>query len=236
MVKDEEKNETSFSRTQRQLVVPGETIISGEDYLPGDGAYRDGDEIVAGRFGLSEVSDKFVKVIAISGTYQARRGNSIIGTIVGVTFNGWLIDFGGSENAFLSVNEVPRYINKGELREHFDFGDVVVCKVWDVKGRGIDVSVKMRGFGKVEGGMIVKINPNKVPRVIGKEGSMVNLIKDATNCEINVGQNGWIWVSGGEIDNEIKTKKIIEFIAENATTNGLTEKVEDFINNLEKKK
>lgn len=236
MVKSEEKTEESFNKNERHVVVPGETIVSGEDYLPGDGAYRDGEDIVASRFGLSEVSEKFVKVIAISGAYQARRGNSIIGTIVGVTFNGWLIDFGGSENAFLSVNEVPRYINKGELREHFDFGDVVVCKVWDVKGRGIDVSVKMRGFGKVEGGMLVSINPNKVPRIIGKEGSMVNLIKDATNCEINVGQNGKVWVKGSSIDDEIKTKKIIEFIAENATTHGLTERVEDFIKSLEKKK
>jgi exosome complex component RRP4 len=152
--------------------------------------------------------------------------------VVDITFNGWLIDFGGAQNAFLPVAEVPRYINKNELREYLDFGDSVVVKVWDVKSRGVDVSMKMRGFGKIEGGMIVSINPNKVPRVIGKEGSMVKIIKSATRCEITVGQNGKVWISGNSIEEELATKKIIEFVAQNATVNGLTEKVEKYIKGL----
>lgn len=229
-----EKNEgnSEMNANGRQIVVPGETIVSGEHFLPSEGAYRDGEDIVAGRFGLADISDKFVRVIPVSGVYQARRGNSIIATVVDVTFNGWLLDFGGAQNAFLSINEVPKFINKNELREHFDFGDSVACKVWDVKARGIDVSIKMRGYGKIEGGMIVTVNPNKVPRVIGKEGSMVNLIKDATGCNITVGQNGKVWISGNSIDDEIKTKKIVEFICDNSTTHGLTEKVEAFIKKL----
>jgi exosome complex component RRP4 len=229
MVESEKTNEG-------KIVVPGEIIVSGEQYLPGDGAYRDGEDIVAERFGLGEISEKFVKVIAISGTYQPRRGNSIIGEIVGITFNGWLVDFGGSENAFLSIMEVPRYVGKGELREHFDFGDLISAKVWNTNGRGIDLSVKIRGFGKLEGGQVMEINPNKVPRIIGREGSMVNLIKSSTNCEINVGQNGLIWIKSqsDNIEDELKTKKIINFICENATINGLTEKVEKFIKQMEK--
>jgi exosome complex component RRP4 len=233
MIKSEGK-----TSEERKIVVPGETIVSGEQYLPGDGAYRDGSEIVASRYGLAEVSDKFVKIIAVSGVYVPRRGNSIIGEIIGITFNGWLLNFGGAENAFLSMMEVPRYINKGELREHFDFGDLVSAKVWNTNGRGIDLSVKMRGFGKLEGGQLMKINPNKVPRIIGREGSMVNLIKDATTCEINVGQNGWVWIKSqsDNIDNEIQTRKIIDFICENSTIVGLTEKVEKFIKNMGIKK
>ena len=234
MVKSEEK--TSESKNERKIVVPGETIVSGEKYLPGDGAYREEGDIVAGRYGLAEVSDKFVKVIAVSGVYQPRRGNSIIAEVVGITFNGWLLNFGGAENAFLSMMEVPRYINKGELREHFDFGDLVSAKVWNTNGRGIDLSVKMRGFGKLESGQLMKINPNKVPRIIGREGSMVNLIKDATGCEINVGQNGWVWIRGSNIDNEVQTRKIINFICDNSTITGLTSKVEKFIKDLGIKK
>jgi len=98
-----------------------------------------------------------------------------------------------------------------------------------VKARGIDLSVKMRGFGKLDGGMIIKINPNKVPRVIGKEGSMVSLIKNASNCEITVGQNGFVWISGETLDDEIQAKKVIDFICDNSFISGLTEKVERFI-------
>lgn len=216
----------------RKIVVPGETIVTGEEYLPGEGCRRDGEDIVAGKFGLADVSDKLVKVIALSGVYIPRRGNAIIGTVIDVTFNGWILDFNGPTTGFLSLMEVPRFINKDELQEQFDFGDVVLAKIWNVKAKGVDLSVKMRGFGRLDDGMLVKINANKVPRVIGKEGSMVTVIKDATGCDITVGQNGVIWVRGKKIDDELKAKKIIEFICEHSFVEGLTDKVKEFIGKL----
>ena len=221
-----------MTKEKRQIVIPGETIVSGDEFLPSDGAYREGKDVVAGRYGIANIFEKHVRVVPVSGAYYPRRGNTIIGTIVDITFNGWLINFGGAQNAFLPVSEVPRYINKNEMREFLDFGESVIIKVWDVKSRGVDVSMKMRGFGKIEGGMIISVSPNKVPRIIGKEGSMVNLIKDATGCDITVGQNGKVWVSGKDTDSEVTTKKIIEFIADNSTILGLTEKVEKLIKEL----
>jgi len=213
----------------RQIVIPGETIVKGNEYLPGDGAYREGEEVVSGRYGIPNIQGKHVRVIPISGAYYPRRGNTIIGTIVDITFNGWLIEFGGAQNAFLPVAEVPRYINKNELREFLDFGEAVVVKVWDVKSRGVDASMKMRGFGKIEGGMIISVSPNRVPRIIGKEGSMVKMLKEATGCEITVGQNGRVWISGKSTDSEVAAREIIEFITNNSTSNGLTGQVEKFI-------
>lgn len=225
-----------MSENERKIVIPGEIVVTGEDYLPGDGAYRDGENIVARKFGLSEISDRMVKVLALSGAYTPRRGNTIITFVTDITSRGWLLDFGGSQNAFLPVSEVPKYVNKNELREHFDFGEAMVCKVWDVSPRGIDVSIKMRGFGKIEGGMLMEINPNRVPRVIGKEGSMVKMIKEATDAEIVVGQNGRVWIKADSIENELNARKIIEFICENVTLKGLTEKVEEFIKEMGGKK
>ena len=215
---------------ERKIVVPGETIIQGEEFLPGDGTRRDGKEIVASCYGLADVSDKLIRIIPLSGNYKPRRGNTIIGTVTGVTFRGWIIDFGSHQDGFLQVAEVPRYINKGELREHYDFGDVVCAKVWGTDGGSIDLSLKGgRGFGKLEGGQLIEVNANKVPRIIGKEGSMVNLIKDATGCNVNVGQNGVVWLRGKNVEDELNAKKIIEFICENSFISGLTEKVEEFI-------
>jgi len=219
-------------KEERQIVVPGETIVTGNEFLPGDGAYREGEEVVAKRYGIVDSFEKHIRVVPISGAYYPRRGNTIIGTIVDITFNGWLIDFGGAQNAFLPVSEVPRYINKNEMREFLDFGEAVIVKVWDVKSRGVDVSMKMRGFGKIEEGMIISVSPNKVPRIIGKEGSMVKMIKDTTGCDITVGQNGKVWISGESTEKEVAAKKIVEFIVENVTINGLTEKVGDFIKGL----
>ena len=81
---------------ERQMVIPGETIVSGNEFLPGDGAYRSGTEVVSERYGISNISEKHVRVIPVSGAYYPRRGNTIIGTIADITFNGWLIDFGGA--------------------------------------------------------------------------------------------------------------------------------------------
>ena len=221
---------------QRQIVIPGETIVSGNEFLPGEGAYRDGEDVVAERYGIANVVEKHVRVVPVGGAYYPRRGNTVICTIVDITFNGWLVDFGGAQNGFLSVNEVDRYVNKNEMREFLDFGESIIVKVWDVKSRGIDVSMKMNGLGKIDGGMLLDVNPNKVPRIIGKEGSMVKIIRAATDCNITVGQNGKVWVLGKEIANEVRAKKIIEFIVENSIVAGLTEKVENFIKDMESKK
>jgi exosome complex component RRP4 len=213
------------NKTERKIVIPGEVIVKGEDYLPGEGTKKRKDEIVAMRFGLAEESNNLIKVISLSGVYQPRRGNVVIGKVENVTFNGWVIDIDAPESAFLSVAEVSRYVKREELEELMDIGDMVVAKIWGINKRGTDLSIKSRGLGKIDEGMIVKINPNKVPRIIGKEGSMINLIKNETGCNITVGQNGLIWIKGDKIDDELLAKRAILFIAEKSFISGLTEEV-----------
>ena len=210
----------------RQVVIPGEVIAKGDDYLPGENTEKRGDAVVALRYGLAEESNKLVRVIPLSGVYQPRRGNSVIGKVVMITFNGWVIDIGASDNAFLSLMEVPRFVNKDALEEVLEIGDMLTAKIWAINKRGIDLSIKQRGFGKIDEGIITNINPNKVPRVIGKEGSMIKLIKDNTGCNITVGQNGMIWIKGDKIDDELFAKKAIKFIESNSFISGLTEEVE----------
>ena len=209
----------------RKIVIPGEVIEKGENYLPGEGTEKKDDEIVALRYGLAEESNRLVKVIPLSGVYQPRRGNVIIGKVENITFNGWILDIGASETAFLSLMEVPRYVNKGELEEVMDIGDMAVAKIWAINKRGIDLSLKSRGLGKIDEGMILRINSNKVPRVIGKEGSMINLIKEHTNCNVTVGQNGIVWIKGDKIEDELLAKQAILFVTEKSFIDGLTEEV-----------
>jgi len=213
---------------QREIVIPGEIIVSGDEYLPGEGTEKRNKDIVAMRYGLAEDQNRLIKVIPLSGVYEPRRGNVVIGRVDNVTFNGWIIDIGSAMSAFLSVTEVPRYVNKNDMAEIMDIGDMVVAKVWSVKRKGIDLSLKSHGLGKLEEGMIIKINSKKVPRVIGKEGSMISLIKQETNCNITVGQNGFIWIKGDKIEDELLAKKAIMFVAEKSYIHGLTEKVEEF--------
>ena len=214
---------------KRKVVVPGEAIVSGDEYLPGDGTEKRSNQIVALRFGLAEESNKLIRVIPLSGPYIPRRGNVIIGKVDLITHNGWVIDIGCPENGFLSLSEVPRYVNKDGMDEIMRIGDMAVVKIWSMNGRGIDLTIKQKGLGRINEGIIFKINPNKVPRVIGKEGSMIKLIKDATNCNITVGQNGFIWIRGDKIEDELMAKKAVLFIVENSFIEGLTEEVESWL-------
>jgi exosome complex component RRP4 len=211
--------------TDRTIVIPGEMIFKGENYLPGEGTEKRGDEVVAIRYGLVEESNKLVRVIPLSGVYQPRRGNVVIGKVENVTFNGWVIDINTADGAFLSLMEVPRYVNKDDLREVMDIGDMVVAKIYSMNKRGIDLTLQSNGLGTLDKGMIIEINPNKVPRVIGKEGSMISLIKNETKCRITVGQNGFIWIEGDKIEDELFAKKAILHVAENSFMSGLTDEM-----------
>jgi exosome complex component RRP4 len=218
----------------RKIVIPGEVIEKGSNFLPGEGTEKKGEEIIALKYGLAEESNRLVKVIPLAGTYIPRGGNVVIGKVEMITFNGWVIDIGTAENGFLSLSEVPGYVNKKGLEDVMGIGDMVVAKIWNMNKRGIDLSIKSRGLGKIDDGMIIQVNSNKVPRVIGKEGSMVKLIKDETGCSITVGQNGFIWLKGENVEKELLAKEAIMFVTEKSFVSGLTEEIKKWF--AEKKK
>ena len=142
----EEKN--TSKTTERKIVVPGETIVSGEDYLPGEGTKRDGENVIAVRLGLAEEVGRVVKVIPIFGAFVPRRNNVIVGRVVDLTYSGWLIDIDSSHSAFLSIEEYPKFVNKNEMDQHLAIGDVVAGKIWSISAKSIDLSMKGRGLGK----------------------------------------------------------------------------------------
>lgn len=213
---------------ERRLVIPGEKIAEGDDYLPGDFTRKEGEEILSTRYGLAEINGRVVKIIPVSGVFEPRRGNNVIGRVVDINFSGWSVDVGGPYSAFLPLAECPRFINKNNIEEFAGVGDLLNAKIWSVKRGSIDLTLKSRGLGKLEDGRVIHINPHKVPRVIGKEGSMINLIKDSTRTEINVGQNGVIWLKG-DVECERKAEEVIKLVCDEAGSDGLTEKVENFL-------
>jgi exosome complex component RRP4 len=210
---------------EKKIVVPGEIIAEGEEYLPGDSTEKINGKVFALRYGLAEEQNNLVKVIPLSGVYHPRRGNVIIGKVENILANGWLIDIGAADSGFLSLMEVPKYVNKDALDEVLNIGDVVIAKIWSINKRGIDLSLKSRGLGKIEEGLVFEVNSNKVPRIIGKEGSMIKIIKDNTGCDITVGQNGMVLLKGDSVDAELFAKKAILFVAEKSYMSGLTEEV-----------
>lgn len=226
-----EKSEKTEKHGKKEIVVPGEKISSGDDFLPGDWTVKQGNDIIATRLGVVEKQDRLIKIIPLSGVYIPRRGNTVIGEIKDMNHSGWTVDIGGPYGAFLTLKEVQGYIEENEMENLYGVGDLIVTKVFNVKRTAVDLTMKQResGLGKIREGMIIRVNPHRVPRIIGKEGSMITLIKDATKCTITVGQNGLIWIKGDSQEDRLFAKQAIEFIVENTITDGLTDKVEKWL-------
>ena len=216
---------------EKDISVPGETLAVGMDVLPGSGTYRDGEKIVANRLGLAAIEGRTIKLIPLSGRYSPKTGDTIICKVIDVGFNGWRLDTNSAYSAMLSMKDATsEFIQRGaNLTQYYDLGDYIVCKIVNVTSQKlIDVTMKGPGLRKLKGGRIIEVDPNKVPRIIGKQGSMVVMIKDTTKCNIVVGQNGLIWIEG-EPMNELLAIQTIRKIEKESHMSGLTDKIKEYL-------
>jgi len=215
----------------KDVVVPGEVLAEGMDYLPSYGTYRKDDKIYAERVGLISVDGKVLKSIALSGRYLPKKNDTVIGKVFDILISGWRIDINSAYSSVLPLQEASfDYIQKGaDLSKIFALGEWVVGKITRVTSQNlVDLSVKGPGLRKLHGGRIIKVSPTKVPRIIGKQGSMVSMIKDTTGCRITVGQNGVIWLEG-EPKAEILAVQTIKKIEQEAHKKGLTDEIKVYL-------
>jgi len=215
----------------KDIVVPGEVLAVGMDSFPGIGTYRKGENIIASRLGLVQLDGRTIKLIPLSGRYIPKKYDTIICKITDVNISGWRLDTNSPYSAMLSMKEATsQFIARGaDLTKFYDIDDYIVSKIINVTSQKlIDVTMKGMGLHKLKGGRIINVTSNKVPRIVGKQGSMVSMIKHATNCSITVGQNGLIWINGTP-EGELLTVKAIRKIEEESHLSGLTERIKEFL-------
>lgn len=214
----------------KDLVVPGE-ILAEDDFHPGRGTFKEENKICSSVVGLIALRNKKISVIPLQSKYIPKRGDVIIGEITDIRFSMWGLDINSPYSGLLPASEVFGK-EKRELDKVFKIGDVLFLRVVDVdEVKKVKLGLKGRGLGKFKGGILIYITPTKVPRLIGKKGSMINMIKDKTNCEIVVGQNGVVWVNG-DIEMERVAEKVIKMIQKQAHTSGLTDRVREMLAHL----
>ena len=215
-----------------EIVVPGEDLTKGIDYLPGKGTYREGEEIVSSLIGLFRLDGRLAKVIPLSGKYKPRKHDMVIGKVTDITTGGWRVQIGYPFNAGISLKEGSRDFipNDANLADYYEVGDLVVGKIVNLKGpKIIDISMTQPGSRKLLGGRTIQVESSRVPRIIGKEGSMITMIKNSTGCNITVGQNGTVWISGSSPDKELEAVNAINKVNDEAPSTGLTEKIKKFL-------
>jgi exosome complex component RRP4 len=212
----------------RPIVIPGEAV-GGPGLKPGPGTYSDGGQLFATQLGVRTVRDGQVTVIPLNGRYLPQRGDAVIGEVTDMGPSHWLVDINSPYPAPLHATESPWRVEFGDTGRYLKVGDVIMCHVLSVDEiKRVQLTMQEREAQRLNGGMVIEISPTKVPRVIGKQGSMVSLINDLTHCRIYVGQNGRIWLDGDDRDTAIAARAI-RLIEERAQAFGLTEAVRELI-------
>jgi len=215
---------------KRQLVAPGELLAEG-DYFPGENTFKQGGKIFASRIGLFDFSGTKLYVVPLKGCYIPNVGDMVIGRVVDVGLHGWTVDIRSPYPAMLPASETySRKSFERDLSKVYDIGDLLNLEVLAFdRTRDPIVTAKGPGLGRIAGGRVVHISPAKVPRLIGKKGSMIEMIKRETNCHISVGQNGIVVISGRNPKAEQLAIAATYKIEEEAHTRGLTDRIQQMI-------
>ncbi|MGY5881562.1 MAG: exosome complex RNA-binding protein Rrp4 [Candidatus Thorarchaeota archaeon] len=210
---------------KREVVVPGQLLAEGR-YRPSFGTYDEGGKIYSSLMGLAELRGNTVKVVALDGAYIPKEGDLVIGVIKLVAGNNWKIDIGGPYGASLHANNALRRPYSDDISEYMDMGDVVSAEVsaFD-RQSGPFLSMKGRGLEVLEGGMILEVSPAKIPRIIGRRGSMINMINDHLRIDTVVGQNGRIWIKSPDVERLRLAIKAFRMIEAQAHTSNLTDRI-----------
>ncbi|MCJ7478779.1 MAG: exosome complex RNA-binding protein Rrp4 [Candidatus Nanohaloarchaeota archaeon QJJ-7] len=212
------------------IVVPGQELYEGEEFTAGDGAFESGGTIRSRFLGAADFrSEDSVQVIPRYNPYVPSQGDLVIGEVERVGPSNWNVDIGCPWSAFMHVNAaVDEYVDHDDdISQWYGIGDVIVAKVKGVtEGMDVKLSMEHENARELEGGRVISVAPAKVPRIIGSKGTMVEMIKDATDTMIVIGQNGRVWIDG---TGESLAVEAIRKVADEAHTDNLTEKMEEWL-------
>ena len=221
-----------MENTKRKYVIPGDVITTGP-YRPEQNVILDDNRIIATAVGISEIYDDTVKVIPLAGKYIPKINDLVIGKVLSHSSLSWELDINACYVGFLPAQDVfgrDFAAHADELTSKLKTGDLVVARIANFdRTRDPLVTISDRELGKIESGELVKISPSKVPRLIGKRGTMIQNIEMASGATITIGQNGWVVVSCENKDGLLKAIKAIKMVEAEAHIANLTDRVKSML-------
>ncbi len=217
---------------KRKYVIPGDVVTTGP-FRPEQNVVLEGNKIIATAIGISEIYDDAVKVISLTGKYIPKINDLVIGKVQSHSSLSWELDINSCYVGFLPATDVfgrDFSAHTDELTSKLKTGDLVAARIANFdRTRDPLLTISDRDLGKIDSGDLVKISPSKVPRLIGKRGTMIQIIEMATNAAITIGQNGWIVVLCEDPEGLLKAKKAIKMVDEQAHVANLTDQVKEML-------
>ena len=200
-----------MSQNPNHFVLPGDVISNGSSSLK-QNVILEGDKLVSTTIGFTEINDGVVDVIALTGLYTSAVDDLVIGKIVSHNSLSWEVDINSSYRAMLPASDIfgkDYSPSRDDLSLKLIIGDIVLARIVNSDSRRPLITINGQNLGKIDDGELIKISPAKVPRLIGKHGSMIQSIEESTGASITIGQNGWVIFKS---DNPISLKNAIASI------------------------
>ncbi len=194
---------------ENRIVMPGEVLSDKPERI--SYAFVDKGKTYSTVVGLYSEG----KLVPLEGPYEPLPDDLIVGIISEIKFSGYSVEINCPYVSFLSSREI---------RERYDMGDAIfarIDRVDEVK------SIDLVDAKKLPIGRLVKVSAVKIPRIIGKKNSMIDMLISATGCEISAGRNGYVWIAGK--GNATLAEKAIRMIETQAHTSGLTDRVAAYL-------
>ena len=217
---------------KKRYVLPGDVITTAPLRLR-ENVTLEGKRILATAIGLSDVSYDSVRVISLTGIYLPKIDDLVIGKIKYIHGNSWFADINSCYEGMLLAKDVfgrGSNTNLIDMKTRLDKSDLILARIANCdRTREPLLSIAGQNLGKIDSGELIKISPTKIPRLIGKHGSMIQTIEASTNTTITIGQNGLIVVSSSETNGLLKALAAIRMVEEQAHIADLTDKVKKML-------
>lgn len=158
-------------------------------------------EIVAAINGHIEVTDRVISVKGLLPRYQPEIGDVVVGRVLEVSGNKWLVDVNSTQTAIMLLSNVTepggmlRRRGRGDelgMRHLFNQDDLVAAEVQRISPDGV-VSLHTRAaekYGRLTGaGILVNVRPSLVKRAKHQFAELAE-----HSAQLIIGMNGNIWV------------------------------------------
>jgi exosome complex component RRP4 len=119
---------------------------------------------------------------------------------------------------------------RDDMGRELALGDLITARIiaFD-RTRDPMITIQDKDLGKIPRGEFIKISATRVPRLIGKRGSMIQTIEYATHTRVLIGQNGIIVVTGRDLEGIKLAVRAIRMVEEEAHTANLTQRVKTLL-------
>lgn len=228
----------------REIVLPGQLLGDGvRCETLNETCIREDTKTYSLVKGLARVDMNTVSVIPLCGSYLPKPGDMVIG-VIDYDFGGvYAVDINAAYRCILKPRSGmdDRGGGRGGRRgggmrrgpdrrqeETYKVGELISAKVASVDEVR---EAQLVSPWKLEPAYVMRVKPKRVPRIIGKQKSMIELIRQYTRSRIAVGQNGLIWIKDGDIPLAVEAIRKVE--AE-AHTSGLTDRMTEMLKSRSK--